>query len=140
MTAARPPHKPGPEPDPAAARGLRAWCQPGAEPDRADLLAAVRFTLAELARRIPGRSVEVRVPPAGAVQVLETGAKHRRGTPPAVVELNMDTWLALAVGRLTWAEADEDGRIDASGQLADLSPYLPLPGAIRLCDGKPGNG
>ena len=60
-----------------------------------------------------------------AVQVIE-GATHRRGMPPAVVEMNTKTWLALALGRLTWAEATRDGRVHASGARSDLSGLLPL--------------
>lgn len=72
--------------------------------------------------------------------MLGGGTRHRRGTPPAVVELKMETWLALAVGKLSWAEADQQGLIDASGQLADLSPYLPLWQAIDLSCEQSGNG
>jgi hypothetical protein len=82
--------------------------------------------LEELAARAPGRSVEVRVPPYGAVQAVE-GPRHTRGTPPNVVETDPATWVALAVGTLTWAEAAATGRLHASGERADLSPYLPLP-------------
>lgn len=85
----------------------------------------VRETLAEMAKRAPGRSVELRVPPYGAVQIVE-GATHRRGTPRAVVEMDADTWLALASGALDWAQANDEGLVDASGEGADLSPYLPL--------------
>jgi hypothetical protein len=88
---------------------------------------AVKDALAALAAKAPGRSVEVRVPPLAAVQVLE-GATHRRGTPPAVVEMDTATWLALALGRLTWAEATRTGRVRASGARSDLSGLLPLSG------------
>ena len=81
--------------------------------------------LAVLAERAPGRSVEVRVPPYAAAQVVP-GVRHTRGTPPAVVETDPDTWLALATGELTWGEAASSGRLRASGERADLSPYLPL--------------
>lgn len=91
-----------------------------------DLLTAVRWTLGLLQERHPGHSVEVRVPPAGAVQVLE-GPSHRRGTPPNVVEMGMETWLDLAVGRLEWSRAVQEGRVRASGTRADLSGLLPLP-------------
>lgn len=87
--------------------------------------AAVRYSLGELERLHPGRSVEVRVVPFAAVQVL-AGSTHRRGTPPAVVEMDGDTWLKLASGQLTWDDADEAGRIDASGERSNLSGYLPL--------------
>ena len=52
---------------------LRAWreaCERGEDAPRAVVLTAVRFTLEELGALHPGRSVEVRVPPAGAVQIL----------------------------------------------------------------------
>jgi hypothetical protein len=81
--------------------------------------------LAVLADRAPGTSVEVRVPPYAAVQVVP-GVRHTRGTPPAVVELDADTWIALATGELIWTDAEQSGRVRASGQRADLSPYLPL--------------
>ncbi|KAE8764620.1 sterol carrier family protein [Georgenia thermotolerans] len=86
---------------------------------------AVRFTLEELAVSSPGNSVEVRVPPAGAVQAI-AGPRHTRGTPPNVIETDQETWLALATGVLTWEEAVASGRVHASGIRADLSPVLPL--------------
>ncbi len=86
---------------------------------------AARFCLEEMAERHPGRSVELRVPYAGAVQVIE-GPKHRRGTPPNVVEMDSSTWLALCSGSLRWDEAVERGRVSASGIRADLSEYFPL--------------
>jgi len=70
---------------------------------------------------------EVRVPPYAAVQVVE-GGRHTRGTPRAVVETDPETWLALAAGELTWAEAVDTGRVRASGERTDLSAYLPLEG------------
>jgi Bacterial SCP ortholog len=89
----------------------------------------VKHFLAVLAERAPGASVEVRVPPYAAVQAV-AGVRHTRGTPPAVVELDADTWIALAVGSLTWAEAEDDVRVRASGERADLSPLLPLTGDV----------
>ncbi|WP_345215441.1 sterol carrier family protein [Georgenia halophila] len=95
------------------------------EPDTRTVRKAVRFTLEELAVSSPGRSVEVRVPPAGAVQAID-GPRHTRGTPPNVVETDESTWLALATGRLTWDDAVASGGVSASGARADLSPVLPL--------------
>lgn len=86
---------------------------------------AVRFTLEELAVSSPGNSVEVRVPPVGAVQAI-AGPRHTRGTPPNVIETDQETWLALATGRTTWDEAVDSGRVRASGIRADLSSVLPL--------------
>lgn len=85
----------------------------------------VKQYLAALKARAPGRSVEVRVPPYAAVQVIG-GGTHTRGTPRAVIETDGETWIALATGELGWVEAVDTGRVRASGERADLSPYLPL--------------
>ena len=90
-----------------------------------DTRALVKHYLARLEVLAPGRSVEVRVPPFAAVQVVP-GVRHTRGTPPAVVETDGETWLALATGRTTWGEALDSGRVVASGERTDLSAYLPL--------------
>ena len=95
--------------------------------DRTTLALAVRYTLQLLAEQAPGGTVEVRVPPHGAVQCIE-GPKHTRGTPPNVVETDASTWIALATGALSWADARAAGRVHASGQRADLSTVLPLLG------------
>src|SRR5689334_16928178 len=92
------------------------------EPDRADLRLLTKHFLAVLEQRAPGHSVEVRVPPYAAVQVIP-GVRHTRGTPPAVIEMDASTWLALATGELAWEDAHD---VHASGERADLSPYLPL--------------
>ncbi len=94
-----------------------------ASPD--DLRAAVKHFLAVLAQRSPGRSVEIRVPPFAAVQCID-GARHTRGTPPAVVETDADTWLALARGRVAFVEAVRAGTVRASGERSDLTDELPL--------------
>ena len=97
----------------------------GATPDRLAAKAAVKATLATLVEIAPGRAVEVRVPPFAAVQAIG-GTTHRRGTPPAVVECDARTWLALAAGTLAWDDAVADGRLRASGERSDLSAHLPL--------------
>jgi len=97
----------------------------GAASDGADLRLLTKHFLAVLEQRAPGHSVEVRVPPYAAVQVIP-GVRHTRGTPPAVVETDASTWIALATGELTWADADARGQVSASGERADLTPYLPL--------------
>lgn len=103
--------------DLAAVNGLTA------EPD--DVRAAVKHFLAVLGSRASGNSVEVRIPPYAAVQCIE-GARHTRGTPPAVVETDALTWLSLARGQETFAEAVRRGAVRASGERSDLTPYLPL--------------
>lgn len=89
-------------------------------------LAVATRTLAEiLAAQAPGRSVEVRVPPFVAVQAV-AGPRHTRGTPPNVVETDPVTWLRLATGRLSFADAVANGAVQASGNRADLSAHLPV--------------
>src|SRR4051812_36279371 len=96
-----------------------------ADADRNSIATAVRYTLQLLAERAEGNTVEVRVPPFGAVQAIE-GPRHTRGTPPNVIETDAATWLALATGTLAWSVALADGRVAASGSRADLTDYLPI--------------
>ncbi len=109
---------------------VQAWLADPEGCGRATARTAVRFTLEELADVAPGHAVEVRVPPDGAVQAV-AGPRHTRGTPPNVVETDPETWLALATGRLAWTDAVADGRVDASGERADLSELLPLQATRR---------
>lgn len=104
---------------------VRAAAAASAKPARSDLATAVRYLLQLLAEKAPGHSVEVRVPPFGAVQVVE-GPRHTRGTPPNVVETDAATWIAVALGDEPWADAATAGRIVASGTRADLTALLPL--------------
>ena len=90
-----------------------------------EILEEVKTTLAALVARSPGRAIEVRVPPYAAVQCGE-GPTHTRGTPANVIEMNAQTWLALANGERTWADAMAAGLINASGVRADLTELLPL--------------
>ncbi|GII98509.1 hypothetical protein CLV28_0834 [Sediminihabitans luteus] len=115
--------------DPAVGRAALAAWQDGAR-DRTTVTTAVRFTLEELADVAPGHTVEVRVPPAGATQCI-AGPRHTRGTPPNVVETDPTTWLELASGSLTWADAVGSTRVSASGERADLREVLPLQAARR---------
>ncbi|MGW6642145.1 sterol carrier family protein [Streptomyces iakyrus] len=93
--------------------------------DRQALAACTRLLADALASKAPGGSTEVRVPPYAVVQCVE-GPRHTRGTPPNVVETDPLTWIRLATGRLTWERALHDAGVSASGERADLSPYLPL--------------
>jgi hypothetical protein len=104
----------------------------GITPERSLERTAVKVALAELVTRAPGRSVEVRIPPHAAVQVIE-GVRHTRGTPAAVVEADARTWLALAVGDLEWSVALASGRLRASGERSDLAHLLPL--FVRVSNG-----
>lgn len=95
---------------------------PGSEQQLRD---RTRALLVALREKAPGRAVEVRVPPYGVVQCVG-GTRHTRGTPPAVVETDPKTWVALATGELAWEEALRSGRLHASGERSDLSAYLPV--------------
>ena len=100
--------------DPASIRG-----------DAAELALAVRYALQLIRQKAPGNSVELRVPPFGAVQIIE-GPRHTRGTPPAVIEVSAEVWLDLVVGKTSFSEAQRDGSVSASGVRADLQGFLPL--------------
>jgi hypothetical protein len=86
---------------------------------------AVRYLLQLLTDQAPGNTVEVRVPPFGAVQAIE-GPRHTRGTPPNVIEMDAATWLALATGSVAWSVALATGSVAASGSRADLTEHLPI--------------
>lgn len=94
-------------------------------PDRETTARAVRYLLQRLADTAPGNSVEVRVPPFGAVQCV-TGPRHTRGTPPNVIEMTSEVWLELATGTRDWASAISGGMVAASGSRASLEGLLPL--------------
>lgn len=97
----------------------------GGSGERADLRLLTKHFLAVLEQRAPGKSVEVRVPPYAAVQCI-AGVRHTRGTPPAVIETDATTWIALATGELEWLDAVDQARVTASGERTDLTAYLPL--------------
>jgi hypothetical protein len=110
----------------AAVAPARAWLAGEAEqPPRSVVGTAVKTTARWLAQQVPGRSVELRVPPYVAVQCV-AGPRHTRGTPPNVIETDAATWLRLATGQLTWDDAVAQGQVSASGNRADLSAHLPL--------------
>lgn len=110
--------------DPAEAAAATARFRAGGR-DAADLRLLTKHTLALLVAEAPGGAVEVRVPPYAAAQAIP-GTRHTRGTPPAVVETDAETWIGLALGDLTWQDAVEQGRIAASGERSDLSAYVPV--------------
>lgn len=94
--------------------------------DRHALAMAVRLTARTLRVLAPGASVEVRIPPFVAVQCVP-GPRHTRGTPPNVVETDPRTWLLLATGLLSLAEAKDTGVLHLSGSRAsEIESWLPL--------------
>src|SRR3954470_17692828 len=105
-------------------------------PQRSALAEAVRLTARTLAANAPGASVEVRVPPFVAVQCI-SGPRHTRGNPPNVVETDPRTWLLLAAGLRTVADAASAGELQLSGaRAADIATLLPV---VRLAP-DPGGG
>jgi len=68
----------------------------------------------------PGKSVELRVPPYGAIQCV-AGSNHRRGTPPNTVEMSGQTLIRLIKEPSLWITLCESGEVRASGLLSDLS-------------------
>ena len=113
----------------AVAEWLRDENRP--TPQRSLLAEAVRLTARTIAATAPGASVEVRVPPFVAVQCI-SGPRHTRGNPPNVVEADPRTWLLLATGLRTVADAASDGELQLSGarapEIATLLPVVPLDG------------
>jgi uncharacterized protein (TIGR03083 family) len=95
--------------------------------DRQALAVCTRLLADALAAKAPGGSTEVRIPPYAVVQCVE-GPRHTRGTPPNVVETDPLTWIRLAGGRTAWQDAVAAAKVSASGERADLGPYLPLLG------------
>ncbi len=94
---------------------------------------AVKYCLQLLHEKAPGNSVEVRIPPYAAVQVIP-GISHKRGTPPAVIEMSARIWIDLAIGKIDWITTKNNGSISASGERADLSAYLPVISAQDLAN------
>ena len=94
---------------------------------------AVKYCLQLLHEKAPGNSVEVRIPPYAAVQVIP-GISHKRGTPPAVIEMSARIWIDLAIGNIDWITTKNSGAISASGERADLSAILPLISAQDLAN------
>jgi hypothetical protein len=94
---------------------------------------AVKFCLQLLHEKAPGNSVEVRIPPYAAVQVIP-GISHKRGTPPAVIEMTARIWIDLAIGNIDWISTKTSGAISASGERSDLSAFLPLISAQDLAN------
>ena len=86
----------------------------------AEIATAVRFLLQKIEADHRGGTVELRVPPFGAVQCIE-GMNHRRGTPPNVVELTPEVFIALCRGEITPHEAMQKPGCSFSGEKADLA-------------------
>ncbi|CAI36509.1 Uncharacterised protein [Corynebacterium jeikeium] len=121
-------HLHGPELSAEARRGVEKvapWVRSPDDqprPPRADVAAAVRLSLKVLEELAPGHSVEVRVPPFGAIQCI-AGLEHRRGTPPNVVQCSPLTWLRLVVGEEDFFGSDAD---TSGTRASSIAEHLPL--------------
>ncbi len=78
---------------------------------------AVRYLLQEIETGHPGGTVELRVPPYGAVQCI-AGMDHRRGTPPNVVEIAPELFIDLALRRIVLSEVPTGSGLMLSGARA----------------------
>jgi hypothetical protein len=102
-----------------ATAALQQW-----RSDGTGVAVAVKTVLADLNRQFPGRSVELRVVPIAATQII-AGPVHRRGTPAATVEMSAAALLGLIAGDLSWQDEVGTGGIQASGERSDLSAIFP---------------
>ena len=84
------------------------------------ITAAVKEILDLIKNISPGKSVELRVPPYGAIQCV-AGSNHRRGTPPNTVEMSGQTLVRLINEPALWTTLCESGEVRASGLHSDLS-------------------
>ena len=82
--------------------------------------AAVKEILDLIKNISPGKSVELRVPPYGAIQCV-AGSNRLRGTPPNTVEMSGQTLIRLINEPSLWITLCESGEVRASGLLSDLS-------------------
>ena len=108
---------------PAGLEAISAYLSGSASQDQ--IATAVRFLLEELGTKHPGSSVEVRIPPFGAVQCIE-GPSHTRGTPANVVEMDPGSWLELALGKSSFEDLAASGKLTASGSRSDLAGLFPI--------------
>jgi hypothetical protein len=84
------------------------------------ITAAVKEILDLIKNISPGKSVELRIPPYGAIQCV-AGGNHKRGTPPNTVEMSGQTLIRLINEPALWGSLCESGEVRASGLLSDLS-------------------
>ena len=88
-----------------------------------DVKAQVKLILDLITSISPGKSVELRIPPYGAIQCV-AGSNHRRGTPPNTVEMSGPTLIKLIAQPELWSDLVANGEISASGIASDLSPVF----------------
>ena len=84
------------------------------------IAARVKEILDLIKKTSPGNSVELRIPPYGAIQCVP-GSNHKRGTPPNTVEMSAQVLIQLRSNPKMWAKLVASGQISASGVASDLS-------------------
>jgi hypothetical protein len=82
--------------------------------------AAVKEILDLIKKISPGKSVELRIPPYGAIQCV-AGSNHKRGIPPNTVEMSAQVLIQLRSNPKMWAKLVAAGQISASGVVSDIS-------------------
>ena len=87
------------------------------------IAARVKEILDLIKKTSPGKSVELRIPPYGAIQCVP-GINHKRGTPPNTVEMSAQVLIQLRQNPQMWEEFVTSGQIIASGVSSDLSPVF----------------
>jgi len=87
------------------------------------IAAAVKEILDLIKKISPGKSVELRIPPYGAIQCV-AGGNHKRGTPPNIVEMSGQTLVRLINEPSQWLAYCNSGEVRASGLLSDISKVL----------------
>jgi hypothetical protein len=90
-----------------------------------NLPTATRYLLQEIEKRFPGGTVELRVPPYGAIQCI-AGMDHRRGTPPNVVELEPELFIDLCLGNVKWQEGVRTGASVSGAKANEVASIFPL--------------
>lgn len=90
-----------------------------------NLPTATRYLLQEIEKRFPGGTVELRVPPYGAIQCI-AGMDHRRGTPPNVVELEPELFLDLCLGKARWQDGSRSGASVSGARANEVASIFPL--------------
>ena len=76
--------------------------------------------LSEISRKFPGNALELRVPGAGVINILQ-GVNHRRGNPANVVEIELIFFNKLCERKAKFNEGIQSGAIRASGALSDIA-------------------
>jgi len=87
------------------------------------IAARVKEILDLIKKTSPGKSVELRIPPYGAIQCV-VGINHKRGTPPNTVEMSAQVLIKLCQNPERWEEFVTSGQITASGVASNLSPVF----------------